>query len=224
MTGVFITFEGGEGSGKSTQIKLLQRWFASVCPEREIVTTREPGGTDEAELIRRILVTGAADKLTVEAEALLMIAARAEHVHSLIKPALKRGAIVLCDRFSDSTLVYQGLAHGLSVDRLIAIHQFAFDDLQPDLTFLLDVPAELGLQRARKRQEQTQPPEGAPESRFEDKGLAFHEAVRKGFLHLAQRFETRYIVIDASASEQQSDEQVKNHIISRLNLKITTEN
>lgn len=152
MSGLFITFEGGEGSGKSTQIKLVKTWLEQTFPGREILITREPGGTPEAELIRNILVTGAAEKLSVEAEALLMIASRTEHVQKVIIPALQRGAIVLSDRFSDSTLVYQGLAHDLPVEELIAIHEFGFDDLQPDITFLLDVPAELGLKRAEHRQ------------------------------------------------------------------------
>ena len=148
MAGLFITLEGGEGSGKSTQARLLKRWLSDVFPGREILVTREPGGTEQAEEIRVILVNGAADKLSVQTEALLMIAARTEHVQKIIQPALLRDAIVICDRFSDSTLVYQGLAQGKDIDLLRSIHEFGFSDLRPDLTFVLDVPPEQGLKRA----------------------------------------------------------------------------
>ena len=121
MAGVFITLEGGEGSGKSTQAQLLKSWFAEAFPGREILVTREPGGTEQAEEIRAILVNGATDKLSVQAEALLMIAARTEHVQKIIQPALRRDAIVICDRFSDSTLVYQGLAHDKDITLLRSI-------------------------------------------------------------------------------------------------------
>jgi dTMP kinase len=216
MSGLFITFEGGEGSGKSTQIQLLINWFSAHYPGREILTTREPGGTAEAERIRDILVTGSAEKLSVEAEALLMIASRTEHVQKVIVPALRRGAIILCDRFSDSTLVYQGLAHDLSIDKLVAIHEFGFDDLRPDLTFLMDVPAELGLQRAGQRQMAEPGKPSAAESRFEDKGIEFHQRVRAGFLALADRYNERIIIIDASQSAEHSNFQVKEHLINKL--------
>ena len=216
MSGLFITFEGGEGSGKSTQIKLVKTWLEQTFPGREILITREPGGTPEAELIRNILVTGAAEKLSVEAEALLMIASRTEHVQKVIIPALQRGAIVLSDRFSDSTLVYQGLAHDLPVEELIVIHEFGFDDLQPDITFLLDVPAELGLKRAKYRQNVQKEPQSEAESRFEEKGIAFHQRVRSGFLALADRYSGRVIVIDASQSSEHSNKQVKAHLATKL--------
>ena len=216
MSGLFITFEGGEGSGKSTQIKLLDEWFSARYPGREILKTREPGGTPEAEQIREVLVTGAAEKLSVQAEALLMIASRTEHVQKVIAPALKRDAIVLCDRFSDSTLVYQGLAHDLSIDQLITIHEFGFGDLQPDLTFLLDVPAELGLQRAGQRQNEHKGQAIGSESRFEEKGVDFHQRVRSGFLALADKNPERIITIDASQSASHSDDQIKKHLINRL--------
>ena len=152
MTGLFITLEGGEGSGKSTQAGLMKQWFVDLYPRREIIVTREPGGTEPAEEIRNILVNGAADKLAVQTEALLMIAARTEHVLKVVKPALMRDAIVICDRFSDSTLVYQGLAHGLDIDLLRAIHRFGFSDLRPDITFVLDLPPEQGLSAQKLEQ------------------------------------------------------------------------
>ena len=211
MSGLFITFEGGEGSGKSTQIKLVKTWLEQTFPGWEILITREPGGTPEAELIRNILVTGAAEKLSVEAEALLMIASRTEHVQKVIIPALQRGAIVLSDRFSDSTLVYQGLAHKKDINLLRSIHQFGFGDLCPDMTFVLDLPPEQGLRRA----EQRAPTQGR-ESRFEDKGLDFHTRVRDGFIELASLEPDRICIVDASGTPEQTDKRVKQHIKTRL--------
>ena len=211
MAGLFITLEGGEGSGKSTQATLLKSWFTELFPGREIITTREPGGTEQAEEIRDILVNGAAEKLSAEAEALLMIAARTEHVQKIIQPALARGAIVICDRFSDSTLVYQGLAHKKDINLLRSIHQFGFGDLCPDMTFVLDLPPEQGLVRA----EQRAPTQGR-ESRFEDKGLAFHTRVRDGFIELASVEPDRICIVDASGTPEQTDKRVKQHIKTRL--------
>ena len=213
MAGLFITLEGGEGSGKSTQARLLKRWLSDVFPEREILVTREPGGTEQAEEIRAILVNGAADKLSVQTEALLMIAARTEHVQKIIQPALLRDAIVICDRFSDSTLVYQGLAQGKDIDLLRSIHEFGFSDLRPDITFVLDVPPEQGLKRAEDRLQINN-----AESRFEDKGLAFHRRVRDGFIELAAQDPQRFVIIDASGTAEQTDEQFKQQIINRLKL------
>lgn len=213
MAGLFITLEGGEGSGKSTQARLLKRWLSDVFPGREILVTREPGGTEQAEEIRAILVNGAADKLSVQTEALLMIAARTEHVQKIIQPALLRDAIVICDRFSDSTLVYQGLAQGKDIDLLRSIHEFGFSDLRPDLTFVLDVPPEQGLKRAEDRLQINN-----AESRFEDKGLAFHRRVRDGFIELAAQDPQRFVIIDASGTAEQTDEQVRQQISNRLKL------
>ena len=213
MAGLFITLEGGEGSGKSTQARLLKRWLSDVFPGREILVTREPGGTEQAEEIRAILVNGAADKLSVQTEALLMIAARTEHVQKIIQPALFRDAIVICDRFSDSTLVYQGLAQGKDIDLLRSIHEFGFSDLRPDLTFVLDVSPEQGLKRAEDRLQLNN-----AESRFEDKGLAFHRRVRDGFIELAAQDPQRFVIIDASGTAEQTDEQVRQQISNRLKL------
>lgn len=213
MAGLFITLEGGEGSGKSTQARLLKRWLSDVFPGREILVTREPGGTEQAEEIRAILVNGAADKLSVQTEALLMIAARTEHVQKIIQPALLRDAIVICDRFSDSTLVYQGLAQGKDIDLLRSIHEFGFSDLRPDITFVLDVPPEQGLKRAEDRLQLNN-----AESRFEDKGLAFHRRVRDGFIELAAQDPQRFVIIDASGTAEQTDEQVRQQISNRLKL------
>ena len=211
MSGLFITLEGGEGSGKSTQANRLRLWFEDLFPEREIIVTREPGGTDQAEAIRDILVNGSADKLAVQTEALLMIAARTEHVLKVLKPALKRNAIVICDRFSDSTLVYQGLAYGQDIKLLRLIHQFGFADLRPDLTFVLDVPPEQGLLRAETRTK-----EQNGESRFEEKGLSFHKSVRDGFVKLAKSEPDRFVIVDARGTPEETDKLVKQHIMEKL--------
>ena len=211
MSGLFITLEGGEGSGKSTQASRLRMWFEDLFPEREIIVTREPGGTDQAEVIRDILVNGSADKLAVQTEALLMIAARTEHVLKVLKPALMRNAIVICDRFSDSTLVYQGLAYGQDIELLRSIHQFGFADLKPDLTFVLDVPPEQGLLRAETRVKKQN-----SESRFEEKGLSFHKSVRDGFVKLAKSEPDRFVIVDATGTPKETDKLVKQHIMERL--------
>ena len=211
MSGLFITLEGGEGSGKSTQASRLRLWFEDLFPGREIIVTREPGGTEQAEEIRNILVNGAADKLAVQTEALLMIAARTEHVLKVLKPALMRDAIVICDRFSDSTLVYQGLAYGQDIELLRSIHQFGFADLSPDLTFVLDVPPEQGLLRAK-----TRATEENSESRFEEKGLSFHKSVRDGFVKLAKSEPDRFVIVDARGTPEETDKLVKQHIMERL--------
>ena len=211
MSGLFITLEGGEGSGKSTQASRLRFWFEDLFPEREIIVTREPGGTEQAEVIRDILVNGSADKLAVQTEALLMIAARTEHVLKVLKPALMRDAIVICDRFSDSTLVYQGLAYGQDIELLRAIHQFAFADLRPDLTFVLDVSPEQGLLRAETRAK-----EQSSESRFEEKGLSFHKNVRDGFVKLAKSEPDRFVIVDAGGTPEETDKLIKQHIMERL--------
>ena len=190
--GVFITFEGGEGSGKSTQIKRLKDHITSVNPELEIIISREPGGTEVAEQIREILVNGAADKLSVRAETLLMIASRADHIDRVILPTLERGGVVLCDRFKDSSIVYQGLANNISKEEIEKIHSFALKSCDPDLTILLDIPVETGIKRALDRNQCDQ--------RFEQKGKKFHNRIRDGYLELASIYPERIKVIDAGQS------------------------
>ena len=197
--GIFITFEGGEGSGKSTQIQKLKNNILGFISDIEIVISREPGGTEVAEQIRNILVNGAADKLSVRAETLLMIAARAEHIDRVILPAIKRGAIVLCDRFKDSSAVYQGIANNISNREIDKIHAFALKTCEPDLTILLDVPAEIGIKRALDRNENNQ--------RFERKGDFFHKKIRDGYLKIASSYPDRIKIIDGSQTiEKISDE------------------
>ena len=201
MSGLFITLEGGEGSGKSSQIRQLKQYFETNHPQCELIITREPGGTPEAELIRNILVNGQVDKLTAQTEALLMIAARAEHVAKIIRPALARGAVILCDRFSDSSIVYQGLAQNIEKTKIDQLHQFAIDDLKPHRTYLLDLPAEIGLERAQERAAAQS--HNMAENRFEDKGLSFHNRVRDGFLSLCTQEPERFLTIDATLCQEE---------------------
>ena len=186
MAGRFISFEGGEGSGKTTQIVQLAERLRNRG--EEVVTTREPGGTQGAEAIRKLLVEGEPGRWSGRTEALLMNAARADHVEKVILPALKRGAWVLSDRYAHSTFAYQGQARGLDPADLLSLHDLATEGLWPAQTFLLDLPVGVGLARARGR--------GGTEARFEAETLAFHERVRAGFLSLAER-DDGMMVIDA---------------------------
>ena len=194
--GRFITFEGGEGTGKSTQIRLLDAFLGRRG--LETATTREPGGTPGAEAIRALLVAGDPDRWDAATEALLMTAARRDHAEKVIRPALQRGAWVLCDRFADSTMAYQGYAGGMPRDGLEALYRFALGTLVPDLTIILDLPADEGLKRARVRLGARPETRLGAETRFEDRALAFHEAVRDAFLDIARREPDRCVVIDAA--------------------------
>ena len=173
--GRFITFEGGEGAGKSTQVRrLASRLAASGL---EVVTTREPGGSPGAETIRDIVLKGAADRWSPVTETLLMYAARRDHIERVIRPALERGAWVVCDRFADSTRAYQGAAGGTAPELIGALERHVLEDIRPDLTLVFDLPPEAGLARAEAR--------AGAEMRFESKGLAFHQRLRDGFLAIA---------------------------------------
>lgn len=216
MQGLFISFEGGEGSGKSTQISRLKLWLEKTYPDQEVVMTREPGGTAQAEEIRAILVNGRADKITPQTEALLMIAARTENVDKVIKPALARNAVVVSDRFGDSSRVYQALAVGNDISSIDQIHEFGFGNLQPDLTFVMDVEPDIGLQRAYQRIADKGEGGSGDEDRFETKGPEFHQRVRAGFLALAEQFPARIKVIDASLSPDDVTSQITSHITSFL--------
>jgi dTMP kinase len=189
MRGRFITFEGGEGTGKSTQAALLAQRLRSMGIG--VVLTREPGGSPGAEVIRHVLLSGAAKSLGPDAEAILFAAARDDHVSTTIEPALARGRWVVSDRFADSTNVYQGaLGH---VDPLLlgGLHRVTVGKLKPNLTFILDVPAAMGLERATKRRGE------AGADRFEGESLEFHERLREAYLHLAAGEPDRCVIIDA---------------------------
>jgi dTMP kinase len=190
MGGYFITFEGGEGSGKTTQIQSLANHIKGCLSGFDLLLTREPGGTDSAESIRQLLVTGRADRWRAATEAMLMSASRHEHVVHVLRPALAEGRIVISDRYNDSTRVYQGLVGGVPNEDIEALNRLACGDLVPDLTILLDMDVDEGLHRAGAR--------ATSESRFESKGADFHRKVRQGFLDLAATERDRFVVIDAA--------------------------
>ena len=185
MRGKFITFEGGEGGGKSTQAARMAGYLRGKG--LEVIETREPGGTPQGEDLRDLLVQGDPDRWSALSELLLLTAARVEHMNRLIGPALAEGKWVICDRFADSTLAYQGIAGELALELVEQLQQLAVGASSPDVTFLLDVRAEAGLQRAEKRG-------GA--ARFEKKGAAFHQTLRDGFLALANENPQRIVLID----------------------------
>lgn len=190
--GIFITLEGGDGAGKTTQIHLLSE--ALRAQGRSVVVTREPGGTPEAEKIRDFLVKRDGGNWTPMAECLLLYAARQMHVESLIKPALAAGQIVISDRFADSTRAYQSFGHGLPLETVESLNQISLGDFAPDLTFILDLPVEVGMARAGKRLAD----DNSQEDRFERIGGGFHERLRQGFLAIARRDFQRCVVIDAT--------------------------
>jgi dTMP kinase len=189
--GQFITFEGGEGSGKSTQIKMLADRLATG--KLRTVVTREPGGSTGAEIMRHLVLSGMGKLLGPEAEALLFTAARDDHVHTVIKPALEQGVWVLCDRFSDSTRAYQGRLGQVDPRILNALERVTIGDLKPDLTFILDVPVEIGMQRAAARRGT-----GAPD-RFEAEEISFHQKLRDAYRRIAEDEPQRCVLIDANA-------------------------
>ncbi len=191
MAGKFVTFEGGEGAGKSTQIRRLAARLKDAG--LTVVITREPGGTPAAEAIRQFILTGRAAAMGAEGEAMLFAAARADHVQNVIRPALLRGDWVLCDRFSDSTRVYQGAEGGVAPKMLDALEHMAVGGTRPDLTLILDIPAAIGLRRVRARQAAT----GDGPDRFDSEQVAPHERRRQAYLALAASDPNRYAVIDA---------------------------
>lgn len=207
MAGRFITFEGGEGSGKSTQIKLLAEALSATG--KTVLTTREPGGTPEAEKIRELLVRGNTD-WTDTTETLLFFAARKEHLAKKILPAIQSGQIVLSDRFTDSTMAYQGYGYGNNPEQQKLIKNLYKDvvgDFKPDLTILLDIPAEIGLNRSRRADN--------TELRFESKELAFHERLRQAYLKMAKEEPDRFIVVDATQSIDTIHDQIMTVIKQR---------
>lgn len=186
--GLFITFEGGDGCGKTTQINILADRIKDLS-SISFVLTREPGGVPAAESIRKLLVNGDTEKLRPTTEGLLMSAARHEHVEQIIRPALAQNRLVISDRFVDSTIVYQGIVGGMSLDDIAAISKIACGEICPDITIILDIDTQIGLERAKSR--------GTGEDRFEAKGRVYHEKVRKGFLKIALNAPSRCVVINA---------------------------
>ena len=198
--GLFITFEGGEGSGKTTQIALLSKYL--VSQSHKVFVTREPGGSIGAESIRNLLVTGNVERWDPETEALLMYAARRDNYIRIIRPNLKDGKIVISDRFSDSTKVYQGIVGGVEIEKINSLNNFCLDKFQPDLTFILDIDVKTGLSRANSRK--------GNENRFESKGADFHNLVRDAYLDLASENKERMHVIDASKTISDIYSDIKN--------------
>ncbi|MFN9584127.1 MAG: dTMP kinase [Pseudomonadaceae bacterium] len=186
MTGLFITLEGPEGAGKSTN----REYLAERLREQgiDVVLTREPGGTPLAERIRELLLDPSDEPMAADTELLLVFAARAQHLQQVIRPALAKGSVVLCDRFTDATYAYQGGGRGLSIERIAQLEQFVQGELRPDLTLIFDLPVEIGLARAAAR---------GRLDRFEQEGRGFFEAVRQAYLQRAKQAPQRYRVLDA---------------------------
>ncbi len=207
--GRFITFEGGEGAGKSTQINRLAAAVKSAG--YPVIKTREPGGSPGAELIRDLLISGDIDRWDAETELLLHVAARRDHVTKTVRPALERGQWVLCDRFADSTMAYQGYGFGLGRETVAAAHRLALGDYYPDLTLILDIPVAVGLARARSR-------DGDGQNRYERMETDFHERLRQGFLEIAQRDADRCAVIDASQDTDAVHAAILGEVARRLGI------
>lgn len=186
--GLFITFEGGEGAGKTTQLRLLKEKLEKAG--RTVLATREPGGTPGAEAIRKLLVNGDAYEWNAETEVLLHFAARCDHVEKLINPGLEEGSIVISDRFYDSTYAYQGYGQGFDLKKLDAVRTTMIGDIKPDITFLLDLPVDIGMKRVTEQQ------------RYERLPVEFHEKLRQGFLTLAKAEPNRIKTVDATQSAE----------------------
>lgn len=208
MTGVFITLEGGDGAGKTTQAELLGTWLESLGAE--VVRTREPGGTPLGAEVRRLLLHGGDEIGAVDprAEALLYAADRAQHVAQVVRPALARGAIVVQDRYIDSSLAYQGAGRVLDIDDVRRISEWASGGLWPQLTVLLDVPAELAVERRGTR--------GGAADRLEAEAREFHEAVRHGFLRFAEADPDRFLVLDAGGTAADLQARIRDRVASLL--------
>ncbi len=208
MNGKFISFEGGEGSGKSTQLKLLAAAFErSGLP---FIATREPGGVASAERIRSLLVSGDGDAWNPLSETLLFQAARSEHISKKIAPALADGKTIICDRFVDSTIVYQGIGKGLGVEYIKNLHRLVFGNFMPHLTIILDIDPNVGLRRAGERL--------SDETRFEGLSIEFHQKIREGFLQIAQDEKSRCAVLNAAQEPEKLHNDILQVISERLGL------
>ncbi|WP_243374472.1 dTMP kinase [Geotalea sp. SG265] len=210
--GCFITFEGIEGCGKTTQIRLLEQHLTEKG--FKVLLTREPGGCPIADQVRAILLDAANMAMIPSAELLLYAAARAQHVEEVIRPALAEGRIVLCDRFTDATLAYQGHGRGLDLDTIDYLNRLATSGLKPQLTVLIDCPVEVGLQRALARIDSIAT--GAREERFELESARFHQKVRNGYLQLAEEEKKRFIIVDGSKNVEETRIAVTNAVLDRL--------
>jgi dTMP kinase len=207
--GCFITFEGGEGAGKTTVIeRLAADWTKAGY---RVTMTREPGGVDIAEQIRNVILNLDNTRMDGRTEALLYAAARRQHLVEKVAPALERGDIVLCDRFIDSSLAYQGYARGLGIEEVYSINQFAIHEMMPDVTVYFDLLPEIGIARINNNKDREQ-------NRLDVEKLSFHQRVREGYLQLAERFSERIMKIDASGDPESVYVQVKSALESKLKL------
>ena len=207
--GLFISFEGGEGVGKSTQIDLLKKFL--LKKKIKVTSTREPGGTKEGEYIRKFLVSGDENTWDSNSEALIFNALRREHINKLINPVIQKGEIILCDRYIDSTVVYQGLVGNVDEQRLLNLHDIYCYGLYPDLTFFLHLNPVVGLDRANKRNNKN-------ENRFEKLGLDYHQKILDGFNLLYKKYPKRIIKIDASESKQIISDNINYYVKELLNI------
>lgn len=201
MNGLFITLEGIEGSGKSTQLAYVVEYLQKK--NKDVVCTREPGGTMVGEKIRNILLDKNLPSMNIETELMLMCAARVEHVKSVIEPALNQGKYVVCDRFFDATYAYQGFGRGINIDRIDELREFSIGNLQPDMTLLLDVTLDVSVSRVDARGER---------DRFENEKLAFYEKIRSGYLEMAKKQPARVKIIDATKSISDVQSSIKQYI------------
>ena len=212
---LFITFEGGEGAGKTTQINRLAEELTRKG--EKVITTREPGGTPEGEKIRSLLVRGHDENWSPMVETLLMLSARSLHVERLISPALESGKIVICDRFCDSTIAYQGYGRGIPTDKIENISKEVLGDIKPDITFILDIDPGAGLTRSKKRLAgEGDISSGQAEDHFEKMDLSFHERVRQGFIEIANNDPERCYLISAEGSIDEISEKIKNILWDKL--------
>ncbi len=209
----FITFEGGDGSGKTTQLKALDGYLTERG--KSCIATREPGGTSLGNLIRQVLLEVGKQPITSPTELFLYLADRAQHIHEVIIPAIKQGKVILCDRHTDSTLAYQGYGRGIDLGLLRSLNDIASQGIKPDLTFLFDCPVEIGLSRTAQRQSQAITGAGR-EDRFEREKIEFHERVREGFLELARAEPHRFRIIDATRSVEEIAREIENVIDREL--------
>lgn len=207
----FITFEGIEGCGKTTQLRLLSRTL--MLRGHEVLVTREPGGCPIADQVRSILLDAGNGAMDPMAELFLYAAARAQHMAEVVIPALDSGHIVLCDRFTDATIAYQGFGRGLDRMIIAELNRLATGSIRPDMTILMDCPVEIGLGRAMERIGKA---EGAREERFELESLQFHRRVREGYLQLAELEPERFIVIDGSGSIEETEAAIAGVLLARL--------
>lgn len=204
MKGKFITFEGPEGSGKSSQMEMLRTYL--LKKEYDCLSTREPGGTSVGNIIREIVLDARRREIVDRAELFLILAARSQHTAEVILPALDEGKIVLCDRYNDSTIAYQGHGRGLDLEEMRRMCEYASFGLQPDLTFLLDVDVAVGLNRTKERHRKAESRGTA--DRIEEAGMEFHERVRAGYLALARQEPQRIIVLDSSGALEEAHQKI----------------